>query len=251
MSNSSIVPKLTTEELCLLFRKEAKIAGNGSVGFTRRGVERLTGVSNQSLIRLLVKIEGGTDSCPESLEVYAGTSFKGAPISEDLAYDLICYYSESEDIRHAQARLRCTRLLRLLGKVGLRQSVHLAQNWESNQSNADRVAYRYLLPVARTWDKQFPDEFYLELERLTNIHPKGANRPHHWAQLTNEFVYDYLPREVADGVRNAKSANASPDKLHQFLTPDGLDLLQSHLNALMILLSAAGSIADVRLMASR
>jgi hypothetical protein len=139
----------------------------------------------------------------------------------------------------------------LLGKVGLRQSVHLAQNWETNQSPTDSIAYRYLLPEPRTWDKQFPDEFYGQLERLTGIYPKGANRPHYWAHLTNEFVYDYLPKAIADGVRQAKVANDSFDKLHQYLSPDGLEMLKNHLNALMILLSAAGSVDDVRLMATR
>jgi hypothetical protein len=251
MSKLSIVPKLTAEELSLLFRKEAKISANGSVGFSRRGVERLTGVSNQSLLRLLEKIKGGTETCPESLKAYAGVDFEGAPISEGLVYDLICYYSESDDKRHSQSRIRCNKLIKLFGAIGLRKSVHIAQNWETNQSPTDSIAYRYLLPEPRAWDKQFPDEFYSHLERLTQIYPKGANRPHYWAKLTNEFVYDYLPKAIADGVRQAKAANDSFDKLHQYLSPDGLELLKKHLEALLILLSAASSVDDVRSMATR
>jgi P63C domain len=250
MSNS-IVPKLTAEELIALFRKEAKISSDGSVEFSRKGIARLIGISKPALLKLLLKIQRGNFLESEYLEKYTGQNFEGGNFFDDFVYNLLCYYSEATDKRLVSISQRCNKLIKLFGAVGLRQSVHIAQNWETNQSTADRVAYRYLLPVARTWDKQFPDEFYSELERLTNIHPEGANRPHYWAQLTNELVYNYLPKEVADGVRSAKAANASPDKLHQFLSTDGLELLQNHLNALMILLSAAGSIDDVRSMATR
>jgi hypothetical protein len=86
MSNSNIVPKLITEELCLLFRKEAKIANNGSVEFSRRGVERLISVSRRSLLRLLNQVEGGAEILAECLQPYVRMDFKGGAISEDLAY---------------------------------------------------------------------------------------------------------------------------------------------------------------------
>jgi P63C domain len=241
--SKSIVSALTHEELIALFRKEAKIAVNGSVEFSRKGIARLVGKNKQTIQNLLSNIRGGKN-LSSTLQKYSGCQFSGAEIPETVVWAVISHYAR-------KGIERCQDLQDLLGSVGLRQSVHLAQNWETNQSSVDRVAYRYLLPIARTWDKQFPDEFYSELERLTNIHPEGANRPHYWAQLTNEFVYSYLPCKVAEGVRAAKSANASSDKLHQFLSTDGLELLQNHLNALMILLSAAGSIDDVRAMAVR
>jgi P63C domain len=240
---NSIVSKLTPEELIALFRKEAKISSNGSVEFTRKGLARLVGKDKQTIQLLLANLVGGK-KLSNTLVPYAGLDTSGAGIPDNVALAIIRHYDK-------KGSDRCSDLIDLLGSVGLRQSVHIAQNWETNQSQADRVAYRYLLPVARTWDKQFPNEFYSELERLTKIYPEGTNRPHHWARLTNEFVYDYLPREVADGVRSAKAANASPEKLHQFLSADGLELLQNHLNALMILLSAAGSVEDVRQMALR
>jgi P63C domain len=245
MSNS-IVPKLTREELIALFRKEAKIKANGSVEFSRKGLARLIGISKPALLKLLAKIQEGNICKSEYLEKHTGQSFEGGNFFDDFVYDLLCYYSEATDKRLIAINQRCNRLIKLFGSVGLRQSVHIAQNWEVNQSQADRVAYRYLLPEPRTWDKQFSDEFYFQLERLTKIYLKGSHRPHLWAQLTNEFVYDYLPSEVAEGVRMAKAENATTDKLHQFLSVEGLDLLQKHLNALTILMTGVSSVEELR-----
>jgi hypothetical protein len=93
---------------------------------------------------------------------------------------------------------------------------------------------------------QFPDQYYEQLARLTNIHPENHHRPYQWAQLTNEFVYSYLPKEIEDGVREAKAVNATNDKLHQFLKSDGLELLHNHLNALIVLMTGASSIEELR-----
>lgn len=277
MSVSNIVPSLSPEELIRLFRKEAKIAANGSVTFTRRGVSRLTDKSKDSLLRLFLKIKGGAVLGKivhsETLEFAQGSSFSGGAIlnkktkyAKPLSKPLMPFsgmdFTGNEGIPEVLVSAilahydklgstRCEDLRLIFDSVGLRQSVHTAQNWEANQSQADRVAYRYLLAEPRNWDKQFPDEFYSQLERLTGISLTGSNRPHYWANLTNELVYDHLPREIADGVRNAKTANDGMDKLHQYLSPDGLDMLKKHLEVLMHLMSGAGSIEEVRSMAIR
>jgi P63C domain len=238
MSNFSIVAALTPEELISLFRKEAKIGANGSVEFTRKGVARLVGKDKATIQLLLEKVKGGV-KLSKSLQSFAGTDVSGAGIPDKLAKAIIRHYEK-------KGSERCSDLVDFIGDIGLRQSVHLAQNWETNQSKADRVAYRYLLAAARTWDKQFPDEFYDQLKRLTKIYPEGANRPHYWAQLTDELVYSYLPREIAEGVRMAKAESATTDKLHQFLSVEGLDLLQKHLNALIVLMTGVSSIEELR-----
>jgi P63C domain len=243
MSISNIVPSLSPEELIRLFRKEAKIASDGSVEFSRKGIARLTGKSKPTIQLLLANVGAGKN-LSSTLQRYTGSHFNGAAIPETVTWAIISHYAR-------KGIERCQDLQDLIGSVGLRVSVHLAQNWETNQSQSDRVAYRYLLAEPRNWDKQFPDEFYSQLERLTGISLPGSSRPHYWANLTNELVYDHLPREIADGVRNAKAANDGMDKLHQYLSPDGLDILKKHLEVLMHLMSGAGSIEEVRSMAIR
>lgn len=167
MSNS-ILSKLTSEELLALFRKEAKIGAAGSVEFTRRGVSRLTGKDKVQIHRLLVKCSGDkkngftpSQNIPKTLKPFAGFVFNsGDNLPDNVVNAIIRHYDKECDER-------CSDLIDLLGSVGLRQSVHIAQNWETNQSPTDSIAYRYLLPEPRTWDKQFPDAFYHELERLT------------------------------------------------------------------------------------
>jgi P63C domain len=240
---TKIVSVLTAQELIELFRREAKIGADGSVGFSRRGIARLVGKS-LSRIQLLLKKCSDPNSTKktlsESLEPFVGGSFVNDPqVSDIVVTAIISHYAELGDAR-------CFRLLRSFGAIGLRASVHQAQCWASDRSTNDTLKLKYLQPTPRTWDKQFPDEFYSHLARLTNHQIEGSKRPQYWAGLTNELVYDYLPLEIGEGVKAAKLVNASYDRLHQFLKPDGLVLLQNHLNALIILMSGASSIEELR-----
>jgi hypothetical protein len=234
----NIVPTLTAQELADLFRREAKIAPDGSVGFSRRGVARLVGKRLSTIQNLIKKIsDRQTDS--KSLQDFTGKQFEGDRIPDLLVSAIISYYAR-------KGSDRCLDLMDLYAAVGLRSLVHKSQSWQTNQTRSDQIKFQYLLAEPRKWSAQFPDEFYDQLSRLTNIYPEGTNRPHFWANLTNEFVYAYLPSEIEEGVRQAKAANATNDKLHQFLKPDGLELLQNHLNALMVLMSGVSSIEELR-----
>jgi P63C domain len=236
---TKIVSVLTAQELIELFRREAKIGADGSVGFSRRGVARLTGVSSPSIQKLLIKISANQKLC-KKLEPFAGISFEGASQIPDLLVSaIVSHYAR-------KGSECCSDLLDIFATIGLRASVHQAQCWASDRSTTDTIKLKYLQPTPRTWDKQFPDEFYHHLARLTNYQIDSCKRPGYWARLTNELVYDYLPLEIGESVKAAKLANASYDKLHQFLKPDGLVLLQNHLNALIVLMSGASSIEELR-----
>jgi P63C domain len=235
----SIVPVLTQQELIELFRREAKIGADGSVGFSRKGIARLV-QKNKSTIQFLIGNLKGGKNLSKTLEPFSGQSFEGGGEIPDLLVNAIIFHYARKGSDH------CLDLLELFGTIGLRQSVHLAHCWQSDRSTADTLKLKYLQSTPRTWDKQFPDEYYQQLSRLTNIQLDGNSRPYYWAQLTNELVYEYLPLEIGEGIKAAKLANASYDRLHQFLKPDGLVLLQNHLNALIILMSGASSIEELR-----
>lgn len=243
----SIVSVLTAQELADLFRKEAKIQPDGKVEFTQRGVSRLTG-KQLSAIQNLLSDSDHFFYCnnAESITIKPrkGDHFSG--IDDTIVFQIVQYYAFSEDPRNAGTKKRCQQLVGLFGAIGLRASVQNAQHWQSDRSATQQLAWKYILEEPRKWSSQFPDEYYSQLARLTNIHPEGSNRPHYWANLTNEFVYGHLPKEIEDGVRQAKLANATNDRLHQFLKADGLELLQNHLNALMILMSSVSNIEDLR-----
>jgi hypothetical protein len=87
----------------------------------------------------------------------------------------------------------------------------------------------YVMPVNH-WLKRFEDEYYSQLERLTGLKQNGHLRPHSWAQITKEVIYDHFP----DGVyKTLKSRQLKGDKLHQQLTPKGLELLQKRLETVI------------------
>jgi P63C domain len=239
MSNSNIVPNLSPEELLNLFRKEARIETDGATRFSLRGVARLVGKDKTTIANLLNNMRGGT-RLSKPLQKFAGYEFKAGEGISDLIVSAIVRHYEKKGSD------RCSDLLDLFDGTGLRALVHTSQSWTTNRTSSDQIKYQYLLEAPRKWSCQFPDQYYEQLSRLTRLQPKGNHRPRRWAQLTNEFVYSYLPSEIEDGVRSAKLANATNDKLHQFLKPDGLELLQNHLNALMVLMSGVSSVEELR-----
>jgi hypothetical protein len=244
---SNIVSVLTQQELLDLFCKEADIDNSGKSSFTRRGIARLVGKSEKTIRNLLAKCSADTvngsigfEALSKPLKPFAGIDFSGGDkISDIVVWAIVNHYAREGDSR-------CQDLQDVIGTIGLRVSVQNAQQWQSDRSASEQLVWQYVLAEPRKWSAQFPDEYYNQLARLTNIYPKGANRPHYWANLTNELVYGYLPKEIEAGVRNAKAANASHDKLHQYLQPDGLDMLQKHLDALMVLMSSVACIEDLR-----
>jgi hypothetical protein len=235
----SIVPVLTQEELLDLFRRETKIDGDGKVEFSRRGAARLVGKDKATIRNLLKNLSGGRNLSLE-LEDYSGHQFSpGEDLPDFLVSAIIAHYAFKGD-------LHCRRLDKITRVAGLRASVHKANNWTSSQSPQQQLVWQYVLDTPRPWTMQFPPEYYQHLARITRIYPEGTNRPHLWGNLTNEFVYDLLPKEVQAGLREAKDANAPYQRLHQFLKPDGLEMLQNHLNALMVLMSGVATLTDLR-----
>jgi hypothetical protein len=109
----NIVPVLTRQELIDLFRREAKIGADGSVGFSRRGIARLIGVSKPAIQKILAKI-GGNQKLSLELEDFTGQQFEvGNQIPDLLVSALIAHYS-------ALGNFRC----RHLGELPTVKRVH-------------------------------------------------------------------------------------------------------------------------------
>lgn len=87
----------------------------------------------------------------------------------------------------------------------------------------------YVMP-ANDWVKRFEDEYYSQLERLTGLKQMGHVRPKLWGQITKEIIYDHFPEGVYTAL---KTRQVKSDKLHQYLTPKGLELLKQRLETVI------------------
>lgn len=107
--------------------------------------------------------------------------------------------------------------------------------------------YRRLLEVfiskeLQPWTKQFPDEYYQQLYRLLD-YPSTKGRPQCLAQITNRYIYGYLPPGVLvelQALNPLDEKGRRKQRLHQWLTPEvALRVLQQHLSNVITLMRSS------------
>lgn len=109
-----------------------------------------------------------------------------------------------------------------------------------------------IAPEPSAWERRFSDEFYQELGRLTGLKRTKGRSGHQFANLTTELVYGFLPGDIAEGLRQAKAANGGKwVKLHQHLTPDGIELFRRHMIRLLEFMRAVTTLFQLREMLRR
>lgn len=100
----------------------------------------------------------------------------------------------------------------------------------------------YIIEEARQWMKEFPDEFFEELDRIYD-NPKTApqKRPKYYGLFINKYVYD--PIENGHILKKLNELNPSDDKgtrkkrLHQFLNEEkGIQVLRNRIGKVTALL---------------
>jgi hypothetical protein len=219
--------------------------GQGLGFISQRGLARLCGVSRQSIQKLLLSIKGGNQSLSKNLKAFAGQDFTGGnQIPDILAAIVIKHYSrlgrqQAQDTDDA------------LGAIGLRSLIQKALNYRPIEkpllTRADIIEL-CCLPVPSAWERRFPEEYYEHLSRLTGLSAFGNSRPQRWAQLTVKLVYDYLPPGVYLEVKRCKDETGSYDKLHQFLSEEGLQVLEHHQRQLLTLMAASSSLRQLEML---
>jgi P63C domain len=136
-----------------------------------------------------------------------------------------------------------------LGAIGLRSFIQKTLNYQpitSRTLSQSEIVELCCLPVPCDWQRRFPEEYYTELSRLTKLTAFGNSRPARWAQLTKELVYDYLPSGIYDEVKRCKEETGTYEKLHQFLSTDGLKILENHQRQLLTLMVASSHLNQLK-----
>ena len=157
-----------------------------------------------------------------------------------------------------QARI----LLQAFGKVGVTALIDEATGFQEVRSpDALRFLIQQYIEVEKLeWEKQFPDEFYDELNRLYGSHlltttSKGAviqNRPQHFAKFTRTYVYQPLENgavlEELDRINPKINAGGSRRaRFHQHLTQDyGIEKLKRQVQEVLTLAKVSDSVAQFK-----
>lgn len=137
-------------------------------------------------------------------------------------------------------------IMTAFAKVGLVSIIDEVTGYqdERDRDELQKILAKYISEELLVWTKRFPDEFYKQMFRLRNWDYKGRNKPSYAGQLTNNYIYDYLPPGVLDElkIKNPKDPTTGrrKNKHHQWLTEyTGQKHLDNQLQQTMALMKAS------------
>lgn len=252
---------IVSNELPENIAKDLTVNEHGQIFVSRRGAARLSGVRLNSIQAILAKIEGDQQKLgetpesftrqhikgdqqklPKIFEPFIGQSFQGGNLPDTLVSAIIKYFAY-------QGRETAQQTDMVLGAIGLRTIGQKILGFESVQKRTltnSEIIDLCCLPVPSDWQRRFPEEYYDHLARLTGLSSFGNSRPALWAAKTKELVYDYLPPVVYLEIKRCKAETGSYDKLHQFLSDDGLRILEQHQRTLLTLMQASATLIQLK-----
>lgn len=137
-------------------------------------------------------------------------------------------------------------LMRSLAKVGIVALIDEATGFQYDRKyNALRVLLEtYLADKIKPWTKQFPDQFFAELDRLYgNQNLKSGQRPSYYGKFINKYVYEPLEKGVIDTeLQQRYKADDKKHRKHQHFTDFGTSQLRLQIGRIMGLLEVAPSL---------
>jgi hypothetical protein len=164
-------------------------------------------------------------------------------VPDYLAAEVIGSYAEEQQNSTAKKYSRAFRA------YGLRKAIQDVVGFKPparQKLTAEQIIELCCLPCPTTWQRRFPVEYYDHLSRLTGLIVEGAERPMLWARLTKELAYDHLPTGIYQEVKRCKSETGSWEKLHQFLSGDGIQVLETHQRRVLEHLQGAANIDQAK-----
>lgn len=118
-------------------------------------------------------------------------------------------------------------LMRGLAHVGITALIDEATGYQEvrDRDELNRILEAYISQELLPWTKRFPDEFYEQLFRIRGwqYRPLSVKRPKYVGKLTNELVYDKLPKGVLNELRTKNPVTPKGYRRYkhfQFLTED-------------------------------
>lgn len=128
-------------------------------------------------------------------------------------------------------------LIRALAKVGIVALVDEATGFQIDRERDElhRLLSVYLSEERLAWAKRFPDEFYKQVYRLKGWKwPVGKAKTPYLGHITNDIVYDRLPKGVLPKLRELnpvqEESKRRKSKHHQFPSQDvGQPDLRDHI----------------------
>lgn len=153
-------------------------------------------------------------------------------------------------------------IINALAKVGIAALIDEATGYQTDRSpDALRLLVQaYIEKEKREWEKEFPDDFYLTLNKVYGSDPYIArasgslviNKPQHFGNFTNRYVYGPLEdgevlKELQRLNPKVEATGSRKDKLFQFLSKGyGLEKLREQRQEVLTMLKLSDDIDDFK-----
>jgi len=104
------------------------------------------------------------------------------------------------------------------------------------------IVQAYIIEEARKWMKEFPDEFFVELDRIyDNPTTTPQKRPKYYGKFINKYIYEPIESGIVldelNRLNPADKKGARRKRLHQFLNEDlGIRALRNRIGKITALL---------------
>lgn len=246
--------------------------------FNKRGMAKALGLKSEGGNAFMKTMQGkGLGSVlPEKLREMINNPINFKPLVQDLAHGYeaniladvakaIVTASESDvGLTKAQQPLvaQAKILLHAFAKIGVVALIDEATGYQQiRDPGALRLlVQQYIAVEKQEWDKQFPDSFYDELNRIyrskklttTSTGAVIQNRPQHFAKFTRTFVYEPLENgavlEELDRINpkiNDKGSRKA--RFHQHLSLGyGIEKLKRQVQTVETLISVSDTIGQFK-----
>lgn len=144
---------------------------------------------------------------------------------------------------------QCEILMRGFARIGIIALVDEATGYqyERDRYELEKILEAYIAKELLPWAKRFPDEFYRQLFRLRGwqYSPLTVKKPKYVGKLTNQLIYEKLPKGVLTELRGKNPVTRRgyrKHRHHQFLTEDiGNPHLERHIASVTTLMRAAAN----------
>jgi hypothetical protein len=245
--------------------------------FHKRGMARALGLKSEGGNAFLKTMQGKGlgSSLPAKLLEKINNPLNFKPLTMDLAHGYeadvladvakaIVAAASDEKLTKAQQGLvaQAQILLNAFAKVGVVALIDEATGYQQiRDPKALRIlVQQYIEQEKREWEKQFPDSYYDELNRLygskkltrTGTGAIIQNRPQHFAMFTRTYVYQPLENgavlEELDRINpkiNSKGTRRA--RFHQHLTQGyGIEKLKRQVQEVITLVSVSDTVGQFK-----
>lgn len=256
---------------------EVYVLDDGRRVFAKRGMARALGLKSEGGNAFLKTLSGkklGSEITPElhdQLENPIVFNISGADPGHGFEAEVLVDVCKAVVRADEAGKLLATQkpmanqarsIINALAKVGIDALIDEATGYQTERSpDALRLLVNaYIEKERREWEKEFPDDFYLTLNKVYGSDPyiakaSGAlviNKPQHFGNFTNKYVYG--PLEHGEVLKELQRLNPKiaatgtrKEKLHQFLSKGyGLEKLREQRQEVLTMLKISDDIDDFK-----